>query len=137
MGDVKPQIGDLELQRAFFSPGDRVIVRMSHFLDKGQCQNIVGQINKMARCEVRILFVPCRDMQICLRGENGKYDELAGPGSMTLQKKPGEIEVGIVKVEPDPEDVFEVRTKTCNPQLVDMLTHWVGDGHELRIGPWA
>lgn len=63
---VKPRLADVHCSRLKFEPGDRVLVRSRHMLDKEQIKKIKRTVQRWAGCEVEVLVVclPAFDVEI-------------------------------------------------------------------------
>lgn len=59
-----PTIADVQCQRLKFQPGDPVLVRTYHKLDKDQKRKLQRSIIKWAGCEVRVMIINCLEMDL-------------------------------------------------------------------------
>jgi hypothetical protein len=61
---VAPRIADVQCSRLTFQPGDRILVRSHHRLDRDQERRLRSSIVKWAGCEVEVLIFCLLDMDI-------------------------------------------------------------------------
>jgi len=62
----KPGLVDVRCEKHKFLPGDRILVRSFHKLDKDQMKKIKRTITKWAGCEVEVLIYNGLDMEIAV-----------------------------------------------------------------------
>jgi len=56
IGQARPRIADVNCSRLHFDPGDRVLVRTTHRLEKESERKLRRSIQKWAGCEVEVLI---------------------------------------------------------------------------------
>ena len=71
IGQARPRIADVNCSRLQFNPGDRVLVRTTHRLEKESIKKLRRSIQKWAGCEVEVLIYCILDMDIKVEKTNG------------------------------------------------------------------
>ncbi len=61
---VRPRIADVQCSRLVFQPGDRILVRVYHKIDKDQMRKLRKSVTKWAGCDVEVLIINALDMDI-------------------------------------------------------------------------
>jgi hypothetical protein len=64
LGHPRPKIADVQCSRIHFEPGDRVLVKVYHQLDKDQIIRLRKSIQKWAGVEVEVLIYNGTQMEI-------------------------------------------------------------------------
>ena len=63
---VRPRLADVQCSRLQFSPGDRILVRSFHRLDRNARKRLEKIIQKWAGVEVEVLIYCTQDFSIAI-----------------------------------------------------------------------
>ncbi len=63
---VRPRLAEVHCEAIRFKPGDRVIVRSYHRLDRERRRGLERAVQKWAGVDVEVLIVDCTAMEVIL-----------------------------------------------------------------------
>lgn len=62
----RPKIAEIQCYRVQFEPGDRILVRVHHRLDRDQKASLIRSVKKWAGTDVEVLIVDTTQMEISI-----------------------------------------------------------------------
>lgn len=138
---LTPTLSDIELTQVKFNPGDRVLVRTSTPVTPEMLRGIRVAVNKLARCDLRVIAVNCLTTRILRRrlvdGEE-KIETLVDKSDVRINPNPRQINVSIAIQDIRDNDCLMVFLKQAPTlQIFDstlqMLKEWAGNSVDVEI----
>lgn len=134
----QPLLTDLQPQKMKFSPGDRLLAKVSEDLTPDKEKALLKSIQKFAGEEVRVLIVNCTKFSMLLERLGKKAtichrtqaEATLTPGRMRLSCSAMHFELGdVLTVVCDPP--MDNRVKAL--QIRDHISRWTGPDVEIRV----
>lgn len=133
---VTPKLSDIELINYKFSPGDRLLARVSANLTKDQYRKIERAIIKMLGEHVRVLIINIRNIKL-VRKRGEEVESLTGTCEDSERLATGKMSLNCSVVDFEPHDCLVALippsvTQTQEKQITAWLQHWTGKEVEVR-----
>lgn len=134
---ARPKLDDIEPFRVKYSPGDRIIARISVDLSVSQKRSIIDKVRAFCKADVDVMIVDCRKVAILIERSAGQTERLAGPEDVGSKTSGGKLSLNLSRVVFLPNDKVKIvwNPKFGKSQIRQMfksdIVRWVGKDHEV------